>query len=170
MNRNNLTEEEAERIADAYFICDRDRMKMGHMLGIGRSLDTEFLVHPLVRRKIIGAVKQMRRDGVYTREEHVTKLKEIRDKCMEGENPNYKNALMAEVAVGRAAGLYENFGGGDDPSMLEQEKAPENLSTAEIRARLNKSRHLPAPPSEAIIEQPVQRKAPAETRIDDEAF
>jgi hypothetical protein len=158
-----LNEAQAETIAELYFLLDGDRKRIGEAIGLGRILDVQYLTHILVRRRIAAKVRQMRKDRVYTREEHILQLQKIRDACLADEN--YKVALSAEVAVGKAAGLYENIGPGDDESALASTKPAEQLSTDEIRAKLRRiqgQRDLPAPSQVIVENEPLND--------DDEAF
>lgn len=128
---NSLTEEEAQLIADAYFRGDKDPVRMARLLEV-EQFDLNLLMHPLVRRFIVE--NQVALNRHYSLEEHLTKLKQIRDGAMDDEN--WKVALSAEVAVGKAAGLYEprlpDDGKGDNVD-------PAKLTTEELRQRLAKA-------------------------------
>lgn len=146
----NLSEQEAELISELYYICDRDRMKMGHAFGIGRSLDDIYLHHPLVRRRIVEKAREMRRAGLYTREQHIAKLQAIRDGALGDEN--WKVALSAEVAVGKAAGLYETIDPDGESAKTKALAPPENLTNDQIRQRLAQLQNsLPAPSTELAV-------------------
>ena len=140
-----VTEELAETISELYFTCEKDRTRMGHELGIGRSLDDLYLHHPLVRRRIVEKVRQMRRDKVYTREQHIASLQRIRDGAMGDEN--WKVALASEIAVGTAAGLYEKIDPDGESGGAGALPPPENLTTEQIRERLARLQQpaLPSP-------------------------
>lgn len=141
-----VTEEQAETLSELYFLLDGDRQRIGEAIGLGRILDVNYLTHILVRRRIVAKARQMRRDRVYTREEHVAKLQEIRDACLADEN--YKTALTAEIAVGRAAGLYENIGAGQEDEEMKAQPRVEDMDTDAIKRRLAKMQRLPAPAPE----------------------
>ena len=158
-----ISEAQAETIAELYFLLDGDRKRIGQAIGLGRILDIQYLSHILVRRRIAAKVRQMRKDRVYTREEHILQLQKIRDACLADEN--YKVALTAEVAVGKAAGLYENIGPGDEEAAQAATKPAEQLTTDQIRAKLRKiqgQRELPAPSQMVVDNEPLNN--------DDEAF
>jgi hypothetical protein len=144
------TDEEADLIADLYFICDRDRRRIqsellarGIQLNGGGTLDEKHLHHPQVRRKIVEKAREMRNSGIYTREAHIRKLQEIRDGALVDEN--WKVGLAAEVAVGRAAGLYENFDEeGDSPEAKLM--PPESMTNDQLRSRLAQLQQRSLPP------------------------
>jgi len=149
-----LSEEQANLIANQYFLQEQDRRKMGEALGMGRILDAEYLAHPLVLRAIAAIVQSMRRDKLYSREDHIKKLQEIRDACIRDDN--WKTALAAEVSVGRAAGLYENIGQPDDPDGISPSNKPvEALDSDQIKRRLDRIQQarIAAPAAEQTIEQ-----------------
>lgn len=169
------TDDEVDLIAELYFICDRDRKRIqtelvarGIHLNGGGTLDDKHLHDLLVRRKIVEKAREMRNSGIYSRENHLKKLQEIRDGALADEN--WKVGLAAEVAVGRAAGLYENFD--EDPDSAENKlMPPENMSNEQLKARLAMLQQRQLPPPEAQT-APVQQGAyPAfDTLADDEAF
>lgn len=134
---NSVTDSEGRLIADAYFRSSKNVKKMKEILDVGE-FDLGLLTHPLVKKYIVE--KQLALAESYSLTEHLAKLKEIRNGAMDDEN--WKVALTAEVAVGKAAGLYENMSR-EDP--IDNSKA-EQLSTEELRKRLaNMGRALPAP-------------------------
>jgi hypothetical protein len=141
-----VTDEQAELIANHYFLQERDRLKIGMAIGMGRTLDVEWLVHPSVQRAIAAIVLSMRRDKLYSREEHIKMLQQIRDHCIKDDN--WKTALAAEISVGKAAGLYENIGTPDDPDGISPSNKPvETLDSDQIKRRLEKLRTQKALPA-----------------------
>lgn len=146
-----LTAETVDLIAELYFICDRDRKRMqtelvnrGIYLNGGGSLDNRRLFLPQVRRAIVEKAREMRKTGLYSREQHVQKLQEIRDRALSDDN--FKVGLAAEIAVGKAAGLYENIDE-DAPETVNKLMPPENMTTDQIKARIAElqAKQLPAP-------------------------
>ena len=97
-----LTDGEARLIADAYFKSSKDMAKMAKILGI-KSFDVKLLLNPHVKKYIIE--KRVQVAELYTLEHHLQMLKKIRNGAMNDEN--WKVALSSEIAVGKAAGLYE---------------------------------------------------------------
>jgi len=151
-----MDEASADLLVDAYFRSGKDPRKMAEILQVP-SLDLEVLTHPLFRRKVIERAKQLSQR--YSLDEHLEKLKEIRDACLEGDKPDYKVALAAEVSLGKAAGLYEKIKEGEDEPTSE----PEKLSTREIRRLLIKSgiqvqASLPAPDDPAESEEDLREE------------
>lgn len=147
------TDEEVDLIAELYFICDRDRKRIqtelvsrGIHLNGGGTLDERHLHHPQVRRAIVEKAKEMRNSGIYSRESHIQKLQEIRDRALNDDN--YKVGLAAEVAVGRAAGLYENFDESDDSTNEGKLMPPEQMSNDQLKARLAQLQQRQLPPPE----------------------
>lgn len=125
---SSVTPDEAKLIADAYFRGQRNPTKIAKILEAD-SFDSAILHHPLVKAEIISIRNSM--NDSYSLSDHLEKLKEIRDSAMGDEN--WKVALTAEVAVGKAAGLYE--------PRKEEESNPEKgeaqkLTTDELRKRL----------------------------------
>jgi len=145
-----LTDEIADRIVDLYFRCGGDRRLIGREYDGGPAVTDSDLQLPEIRSRIILAAKEMRRKGVYSREDHVAKLKEIRDAALHDEN--WKVGLAAEVAVGKAAGLYEKIDPDADDVGGKALPPPENMTTEQIRERIARmqSRALPAPDSEPM--------------------
>jgi hypothetical protein len=142
---SSLTDQEAEVIADAYFRASKDPSEMAKVLGLDH-FDLNLLMHPIVKAKIIK--EKLKLNKLYSLEDHVKKLQEIRDGAMDDEN--WKTALSAEVAVGKAAGLYEPKTT-DDSSSNEK---PEQLSTQELRRRLGSmGSPLPAQITEKILDE-----------------
>ena len=123
-----LTEEEAEDIAVAYYRASKNPRNIGAILAVDR-FDIGLLSHPFVKRKIAEKARAMR--TVYTLENHLDKLKEIRDAALE--DGNHKVALTAEISVGKAAGLYETIPVSEEVSSTA---SPIQLTTDEIRKRL----------------------------------
>jgi hypothetical protein len=158
--QHRATEEHYELISELYYTCDRDRARMqqellrlGMNLNRGGTLDESILYHLPIRRRIVEKAREMQKSGLYTREEHIRKLQQIRDGALGDEN--WKVGLAAEVAVGKAAGLYESFdpeGESGNGKLIP----PQEMSTDAIRAKLAQlsQRQLPAPENQG---PPVQQ-------------
>ncbi len=144
-----LTEAEAELLADAYVRGDKDPPKMALILGVD-SFDLNSLMHPLTRAGIIRRQQSVR--SLHSLEDHIDKLKEIRDAAFEAEN--YKVALAAETQVGKAAGHYDPKVPTDPESDKPEEIA--KLSTDQLRRRLAKAvgAVIPVSEQEQIEAQP----------------
>lgn len=138
-----LTEAQASEIADAYFKGDKDPAKMAAVLGIDR-FDLNIIMHPLVRNEVVK--RQRLLNGVYSIEEHISKLKEIRDAALTDEN--FKVALSAETQIGKAAGLYEPKLPGED--IPGESIDPTKLTTAELRRRIARSVGAVIPSQDAL--------------------
>lgn len=126
----NLSETEAELIAEAYFRASKNPKKVAEYLGV-ETFDMSLLANPIVRRKILDRAKMLSKK--YSIDDHLSKLKEIRDSCID--DANYKVALSAEVALGKAAGLYD-LRKDEEPETGKVE--PEKLTTDQIRRLLAK--------------------------------
>jgi hypothetical protein len=143
-----LSDAEAELIAGAYYRSGKNPRGMAAALGVA-TFDLELIRHPLVKRHIVRLAERMRQ--LYTMEDHLSRLQEIRDAAMEA--GNLRIALASELAVGKAAGLYEKIGEAEtgDVSKLE------DLSSQEIRQRLARLEAaggtLPAPDREDFEEE-----------------
>lgn len=168
-----ITEEFAQAVAEQYFLCARDRRKMGFALGIEASLDEFYLHDPRIRNEINERAKSMRQGKLYSHEEHVNKIKEIRDLAMSGiiredpetgievviEAPDLNLALKAEIALGKASGLYEDLGA--PPEEEATTVAAHKLTNDEIRARLSKIQQKALPSQDDL--KPIKT-------VNDEAF
>lgn len=138
-----LTSSEARLVAEAYLKAGRNPNKVGEMLGIP-NFDKELLAHPLVRREVIGIARSVAQS--YSMIDHLEKLQEIRDLALDG--GKFTAALGAELAIGKAVGLYDK--GVADEDMDDPALEPKKLSTDQIRELLHKrekseSRALPPP-------------------------
>jgi hypothetical protein len=153
-----LTYQEADQLTEVYFIMEGDRRKMGQALGFPASVPPHLMVNPEVRR-MIAAKARHGRTNVYSREEHIAQLQEIRDRCLADEN--WKTALASEIAVGKAAGLYENVGAGseEDAALIAGNKPVDQLTNEQIRQRLAKIQNI-AGSQDAL---PSPKPAPVET-------
>lgn len=141
-----LTEHDAQEISEAYFKASKDPRKIAEHLGVP-TFDLGLIRHPLVKRLIAQKATRLRRS--YTLDDHLTKLKQIRDAALS--DSNYKVALTAEIAVGKAAGLYEKIV--DESAGVSE---VENLSTEQIRQKIANLTQpvLPAPEDELLIIDP----------------
>lgn len=155
-----LSVSQADELADAYFVLDRDYIKIGKHYGLEYSLAQKLMLHPLTRAAIRRKAREMSKT-LYTREEHLAFLKKIRDAAFGDDN--YKVALSAEIAVGKAAGLYENIReeDGDGKALPD----PTSMSTEQLKAQLAKA--LPAPGTEHLMGAEQREKAVASLRDDD---
>ena len=126
-----LTDQIVEDLSEYYFI-DRSVNGISKALGIERGYVVKWLANPRVLVKIKEKALEMRKK--YSREEHLAQLEKIRELALDDEKPNLKVALASELAIGRAAGLYDNFSDLEDQSASGP--AVENMSTEEIRRRL----------------------------------
>lgn len=149
----NLTEFQAEEIAEAYYRSGRNANRMAAVLQV-ETFDLDLMMHPLVKRKVMEIGSRMRQK--YTLEDHLEKLQEIRDLAL-AEN-NLKIALTAELSVGKAAGLYEVIKEPEpDPAAGETAK----LSTEDIRrklAQLGGPVPLPLPEPEPEFHRPLNAR------------
>jgi hypothetical protein len=129
---NELTEELALQVAEAFVLCDRDPTRMARKLGVDR-FDLNIVMHPMVRSYIV----KMERMTVVscTLEDHMKQLAKIRDAAMDDEN--YKVALAAETQRGKAAGHYDPKKL-DDPADDGKPIDATKLSSEELRRRLAK--------------------------------
>lgn len=137
-----LTSAESRVIAEAYLKAGRNPNKVGEVLDMP-DFDTEVLGHPLVRREVI-AIARLNAQN-YSMTDHLEKLAEIRDKALN--DAKYTAALGAEMAIGKASGLYDK---GDHPDENDPAIEPKRLSTQQIRDLLASresadSRALPPP-------------------------
>jgi len=136
---SNLTHDDADVIADAFFRAEKDPSRIADILGTSH-FDLNLLTHPLVKQKIVAIRNRL--NGIYTLEEHLSALKGIRDKALDDDN--LKVALTSEIALGRAAGLY-------DPKIVVEDQASgkevKKLGTDELRRRLSQiqPKALPEP-------------------------
>lgn len=136
-----LSAKQADDLAEAYFVLDRDFVRIGEHFEISSNLAKRLLLHPLTRAAIRRKAREMA--GIlYSREEHLRMLKKIRDAAFNDDN--FKTALSAEVAVGKAAGLYENLGP-EDPDNGAALPDPASLTTEQLRAQLQARLALPGP-------------------------
>jgi hypothetical protein len=138
-----LTSSEARLIGEAYLRAGRNPNKVGEALGM-REFDKELLAHPLVRREV-RAIARIHSQN-YSMSDHMEKLAQIRDAALD--DGKYTAALGAELAIGKASGLYDKGVGDEDENDPAIE--PTKLSTTQIREMLAKrevaEQHaLPAP-------------------------
>jgi hypothetical protein len=142
-----LTEQEAEKIANAYVKGERDPLRICRILGVP-SLDMNLVMHPLVRNFIV----QMERTARIscTMDDHMEQLVKIRDAAFDDEN--WKVALAAETQRGKAAGHYDPKPAGDDGEGVID---PTKMPIEELRRRVAgmvgaviPERTLPAPEPE----------------------
>lgn len=163
---NSLTESEGELIAEAYFRGSRDPEKIRKILDV-EHFDVNLLKHPLVKKFIVE--KRLEIVQEYTLSEHLTFLKKIRDTAFNDDQ--LKLALTSEVALGKAAGLYEPKG---LPDPNEGSTDASKLSTEDLRKRLaNVSKALAAPvhsdvPEDPPVEDPSDPNFMEEDRYSDE--
>lgn len=137
-----LTTPEARLIAEAYLRAGRNPNKVGEMLGMP-DFDKEVLSHPLVRREVIAIARVNSQN--YSLVDHLEKLAEIRDAALTAEK--FTAALGAELAIGKASGLYDKGAAEQDENDPAIE--PKKLSTEQIRDMLRRREHveaLPPPP------------------------
>lgn len=133
-----LTSSEARVVAEAYLKCGRNPNKIGEALGLP-DFDKEILAHPLVRREVIAIARVNAQ--TYSMVDHLEKLAEIRDLALD--DKKYTAALGAEMAIGKAAGLYDRAGDDPDDTVVE----PTKLTSQQIRDMLARrgQEALPAP-------------------------
>lgn len=130
-----LTEDQAYLIAEAYYRSGKNPKAMAACLGV-QKFDLELIRHPLVKRQINKLAERMRQ--LYTLEQHLDRLQEIRDSAMA--DGNLRIALAAELSVGKAAGLYEKIAeaeviNDDSPSQLTTEQIKERLAKLEQKSQ-----------------------------------
>lgn len=132
---SNLTLDEAGLIADAFFRGGQDPSKMAQLLRVD-SFDLNLFTHPYVKKEIVARRVQL--NETYTLAEHIASLKKIRDAALD--NENLKIALPAEVALGKAAGLYLPKPVDVNDPMIGGD--PTRLSTEELRQRLARATNI----------------------------
>lgn len=144
----NLTEFQAEEIAEAYYRAGRNANRMAGVLQV-ETFDLDLMMHPLVKRKVMEIGSRMRQK--YTLDDHLEKLQEIRDLALA--DSNLKIALTAELAVGKAAGLYEVI---KEPDQDLGAGETAKLSTEDIRRKLAQlGGPVPLPLPEPDVHQPM---------------
>lgn len=124
---NDLTTDEAKLLADAYIRSGGDVQQMCRLLDVER-LDMNVIYNPLVKKELVALRNQI--NNQYTLSDHLAQLQKIRDGALADEN--WKVGLSAEVAVGKAAGLYEPKKVDENPAGPEVKK----MTVAELRNRL----------------------------------
>jgi hypothetical protein len=142
-----LTSTEARLVAEAYLKAGRNPNKVGEMLGMP-SFDKELLAHPLVRREVIAIVRVNSQN--YSMVDHMEKLAEIRDKALDAEK--FTAALGAEMAIGKAAGLYDKDRDNGDPDDPLPE--PRKLTTEQIREMLEQRERQESQPALPAPDEP----------------
>ena len=157
-----LSASQADELAEAYFVLDRDVRRIAAHFELDSGFTKKLLLHPRTRAAIREKARDMAKT-LYSREEHIAFLKKIRDAAFGDDN--YKVALAGEIALGKAAGLYENLAPEDDEGDGKALPDPASMTTEQLKAHLQKA--LPAPGASAHL-MPLEDREKALDRLEDE--